>query len=74
MNKLYNNRTKKGARVRVLGTNELGTVAEKHLIRKQGRADKSLLQGRARQGPRAGRLVLRRKAVRHVGHRHCHLR
>lgn len=36
MNKLYNNHTKKGARVRVLGTNELGTVAEKHLIRKDG--------------------------------------
>lgn len=36
MNKLYNNYTKKGARVRVLGTNELGTVAEKHLIRKDG--------------------------------------
>lgn len=36
MNKLYNNRTKKGARVRVLGTNQLGTVAEKHLIRKDG--------------------------------------
>ena len=36
MNKLYNKYTKKGARVRVLGTNELGTVAEKHLIRKDG--------------------------------------
>ena len=36
MNKLYNNHTKKGARVRVLGTNQLGTVAEKHLIRKDG--------------------------------------
>ena len=36
MNKLYNNHTKKGARVRVLGTNELGTVAEKHIIRKDG--------------------------------------
>lgn len=36
MNKLYNNHTKKGARVRVLGTNEVGTVAEKHLIRKDG--------------------------------------
>ncbi len=36
MNKLYNNHTKKGARVRVLDTNELGTVAEKHLIRKDG--------------------------------------
>lgn len=36
MNKLYNNRTKKGARVRVLVTNELGTVAERHLIRKDG--------------------------------------
>lgn len=38
MNKLYNNHTKKGARVRVLGTNQLGTVAEKHLIRKDGQA------------------------------------
>ena len=36
MNKLYNNHTKKWARVRELGTNELGTVAEKHLIRKDG--------------------------------------
>lgn len=36
MNKLYNNHTKKGARVRVLGTNEVGTVAEKQLIRKYG--------------------------------------
>lgn len=36
MNKLYNKYTKKGARVRVLGTNEVGTVAEKHLIRKDG--------------------------------------
>lgn len=36
MNKLYNNRTKKGARVRVLGTNELGTIADKQLIRKNG--------------------------------------
>ena len=36
MNKLYNNHTKKGARIRVLATGELGTVAEKHLIRKDG--------------------------------------
>lgn len=36
MNKLYNNHTKKGARVRVLDTNELGTVAERHLIRRGG--------------------------------------
>ena len=28
MNKLYNNHTKKGARVRVLGTNQLGTFAD----------------------------------------------
>lgn len=36
MNKLYNNHTKKGARVRVLGTNQLGTIADKQLIRKNG--------------------------------------
>ena len=36
MNKLYNNHTKKGARVRILRTNEIGTIAEKHLIRKDG--------------------------------------
>ena len=33
MNKLYNNHTKKEARVRVLGTNELGTVTENQLSR-----------------------------------------
>lgn len=36
MNKLYNNHTKKGARVRVLRTNEIGTIADKQLIRKNG--------------------------------------
>lgn len=36
MNKLYNNHTKKGARVRVLRTNELGTITDKQLIRKDG--------------------------------------
>ena len=36
MNKLYNNSIKKGARIRVLATGEIGTVAEKHLIRKDG--------------------------------------
>lgn len=36
MNKLYNNSIKKGARIRVLATGELGTVAEKQLIRKGG--------------------------------------
>lgn len=37
MNKLYNNSIKKGARIRVLATGEIGTVAEKQLIRKEGR-------------------------------------
>lgn len=36
MNKLYNNHTKKGTRVRVLRTNEIGTIADKQLIRKNG--------------------------------------
>ena len=36
MNKLYNNSIKKGARIRVLATGEIGTVAEKQLIRKGG--------------------------------------
>ena len=36
MNKLYNRSMKKGTRVRVLGTNQLGTIADKQLIRKNG--------------------------------------
>ena len=37
MNKLYNRSMKKGTRVRVLATGELGTVADKTLIRKDGK-------------------------------------
>lgn len=37
MNKLYKTSIRKGARVRILRTNELGTVADKTLIRMDGR-------------------------------------
>lgn len=36
MNNVYKPRLKTGARVRVLATNELGTIADKQLIRKNG--------------------------------------
>lgn len=38
MNRVYKPNLKAGSRVRVLNTNELGTIAEKYLIRKNGQA------------------------------------